>query len=237
MSTNDFQGMSVDVEGVSDSAPFSKLAIAALILFLVGALAPIEPALTVVSGAAAILALSSLLVANRSNFSSISRVLAAVVLFLASLVTVWSVVVYKVQHARQEARATEVALEYLQALGDGQMLTAIKMVGLDPVVRDQDETELSPAQKAVRVYLDDYAINQVIKRGKDQKWKVEGVIESQTERDPSGAILEIYRVRFYDAQQVNSRPFDVLVNFVPPPRGAANKTHRWMIDQLEIPSK
>ncbi len=227
----DYRGMSIDAEGVTDEAKNSKLAFVAFFLLLVGFLAPIEWRLVFVSGAATFLALIALLMSKRETTTRLSKNLAIFVLFVGAMCTVWGTVVRQVYNNRQEQRATEVAQEYMDVLAEGQMLRAIKMVGLDPIVDDAErENEMAPAQKAVRQYMDDYAISKVIERGNAAKWVSKGVISHTQDGD-----MTIFTVRFLDDTRNNPEPYDVIVNFIPPSKYAVEKTYRWMVDRVEIP--
>ena len=232
-----YEGLSADLEGVADQPRLSKLALIAAAVMVLGLLAPIEPRLMVASAVAAVLAFVALwrcsTPGHREDYRSASRTIAATVLLLGMAATTWAVVLTYTRQSRLDAKATEVAQEYMQSLAEGKMLRAIQMVGLDPIVRedDADSEQVSRSQKAVRMYLDSYAIRQVTKRGAQARWEPEGVIARSREGD-----VEVFKVRFFDRAMSNPLPFDVLVNMIPPAKFAADRRYRWMIETIEQPS-
>ncbi len=227
-----YEGMSVDVEGVTDVATHSKLAIASFPLLLAGSLAPIAPSLAFISGFATLLAALALVLHKRKNYSYASMSIATFVVLVGSCVTAWGVTTYQTRQMKMFSQATEVAAKYMNVLSKGEMLAAIQMVGLEPPVRDIEEQELTPSQKAVRFYLEDYVINQVIKRGSAAKWEPQGIVENYR----SGAAF-VYKVRFIDKTRDNPIPFDVVIQHLPPSKYAAEKVNLWKVDHLEQPSK
>ncbi len=110
-------------------------------------------------------------------------VIATVVLFLGSLLTAWGATTFQTTRSRLFAKATQVAAQYMDVLAKGEMLRAIQLVGLEPPVADLEEGELTPPQKAVRFYLEDYTLNQVIKRGTQAKWEPQGIVEHYRQAD------------------------------------------------------
>ena len=229
-SDRELPGLSADAEGVTDTARTSKSAVAAAALLVLGLLAPIEPRLAFFAAAAAVVALASLVLARRADFTRSSQTLAAGVLLLGTMLTIWTGVVTYVERTRLETRAVEVASDYMQVLAEGQMLPAIQMVGLPPVVNREDR-EASMSQKAVRLYLDDYAINKVRDRGTAAQWEPEGVVERTRDGD-----VQTYTVRFYDRAMTNPRPFDVELDYIPPNKYAVDKRYRWIVGGVNLPS-
>lgn len=230
-SDRELPGLSADVEGVADTATTSKSAIAAAALLVLGLLAPVEPRLAFFSLAAALVALASLVLARRFEFTRTSQTLAAGVLLIGTMMTIWAGVETYIERTRLEKRAVEVATEYMKVLSEGQMLPAIQMVGLPPVV-DRDDVEASVMQKAVRRYLDDYAINKVRERGTAARWDPEGVV-LQTR---SGGV-QTFTVRFFDRAMSNPRPFDVELDFTAPEKYVVDRRYRWIVGGVNLPSK
>lgn len=226
-----YEGMSVDAEGVTDVATHSKLAIISLPLLIAGCLAPIAPSLAFISGTATLLAAFALALHRRKNFSYASISLATFVVFVGSCVTAWGVTTYQTRKMKMFSQATEVAAKYMEVLAKGEMLAAIQMVGLEPVVRDIEEQEITPSQKAVRFYLEDYVLNQVIRRGTAAKWEPQGIVENYRSGDAF-----VYKVRFFDKTRDNPIPFDVVIQHLPPSKYAAEKVNLWKVDHLEQPS-
>jgi len=224
-------GMSIDVEGVTDSASNSKSAIAAAMILLLGLFAPIEPRLAVFSLAAAVLALASLVFSRRTDFTAFSRRLAAGTLLLGTMLTIWAGVITYLKQSRIEQRAVAVATDYMKVLAEGQLLPAIQMVGLPPVV-ERDNTEITSAsQKAVQIYLQDYSINQVRNRGREAKWETVGVVQRYREGNK-----QTFKVRFFDRAVSNSRPYDVELDYIAPYKYAPDKRYRWIVGGVQLPS-
>ena len=224
-------GLSVDVEGVTDSAAHSKLALFALLPLIIGLLAPIEPRLAFFSGAAVLLASLALFFARREPLASASSYLASAIVLVGAIATVWGVTNYQMKRARLFNQAINVAQLYMDTLADNNMIKAIQLVGLDPAVErdiDKQTQELKNSQKAVRNYLDSYALKQIVGRGKDAKWVSHGIINHTHTLGEYQFI-----VRFKDESRSNQSPFDVVVLYSPPPKLAPELVDRWMIDRVE----
>jgi hypothetical protein len=223
-------GLSVDVEGVSDSATHSKLALFSLLPLLIGVLAPIEYRLAFFSGLAVLMSTLALFLARREPISGMTRNVASFVVLIGTLTAVWGITNFQQERSRLFHKATEVAREYLDVLGDGNMLRAIQMVGLDPVVQDIDgeAAESNPSQRAVREYLNNETLKQIVKRGKEVDWVAQQIVNYRKTLGEHQFI-----VRFLDKSRSNQAPMDVIVLFSPPTKYAPEKIDRWMIDGVE----
>lgn len=223
--------LSVDVEGVSDSAAHSKLALFAILPLIIGLLAPIEPRLAFFSGAAVLMASLALFFARREPLASVSTYIALAIVFIGAITTVWGFTNQQMKRARLFKQATNVAQLYMDTLADNNMIKAIQLVGLDPAVQrdiDKDTQSVQNSQKAVRSYLEDYALKQIVTRGKEAKWVPQGIINHTLTFGEYQFI-----VRFKDESRTNQSPYDVVVLYSPPPKNAAELVDRWMIDRVE----
>ena len=232
MNDLEIQGLSVDAEGVTDQAVMSKLAIAAILIAVIGLLAPVEPRLAFASIIAAVLGLFCLYLAPRANYSTLAKTIAGIAVVVGSMTAVWGIVVRQSEINRINSRAKEVASDYINALSKGEMLTTIQMGGLDVMVpRDDDSDEsISKSQMAVKIFMESYAVQQILKRGTAAQWN-SGSIVSHTFKYGTHE----FRVRFMDENRDNPLPFDVTLQYRPPYKYAPDQSYQWIVELIEQP--
>jgi hypothetical protein len=220
--------LSVDPEGVVDLDSNSILAVVAILLALVGLLSAIEPSLLVLSAAAMLLGIVVLVFAKRWQIANVSRKVAAAAVVLAAFSLGAGLTQRSFWNSYQESKAISLAESYMDALARGDRNLAIKLVGLPPMVQVEDQsTPLSREQEAVRAFLGDYIVQEVIQRGDKASWKATGVIASWMD---SGIVQS--QVGFIDSNVTNQIPLVVEVRMQPPVKyGVDNKT-RWIVSSI-----
>jgi hypothetical protein len=220
--------LSVDPEGVVDLDSNSILAVVAILLALVGLLSAIEPSLLVLSAAAMLLGIVVLIFAKRWQIASVSRKVAAGAVVLAAFSLGAGLTQLFFWNSYQESKAISLAESYMDALARGDRNLAIKLVGLPPMVQVEDQsTPLSREQEAVRAFLGDYIVQEVIQRGDKASWKATGVIASWID---NGIVQS--QVGFIDSNVTNQIPLVVEVRMQPPVKyGVDNKT-RWIVSSI-----
>lgn len=220
--------LSVDPEGVVDLDSNSILAVVAILLALVGLLSAIEPSLLVLSAAAMLLGIVVLVFAKRWQIANVSRKVAAAAVVLAAFSLGAGLTQRSFWNSYQESKAISLAESYMDALARGDRNLAIKLVGLPPMVQVEDQsTPLSREQEAVRAFLGDYIVQEVIQRGDKASWKATGVIASWMD---NGIVQS--QVGFIDSNVTNQIPLVVEVRMQPPVKyGVDNKT-RWIVSSI-----
>ncbi len=220
--------LSVDPEGVVDLESNSVLAVLAGLLALVGLLSAIEPSLLVLSAAAMLLGLIVLVFAKRWQVASSSRVVAATAMVLASFSLGAGLTQRSFWNSYHESKAISLAESYMDALARGDRSLAIKLVGLPPMVQVEDQSApLSREQEAVRAFLGDYVVQEVIQRGDKATWKTVGVLSSWVEE---GIVHS--KVGFIDANVTNQIPLVVEVKMQPPMKYAVDNKTRWIVSSI-----
>jgi hypothetical protein len=223
------QHISVDLDGVTDVPQNSILAGLAGLFGILGLLAIVAP---LFSGFCLVSILCGGLVlafAKRWDLSRLS-ILVASVSILASLFCGLAGLTYQAtRDAIVNQKAIEVATNYMLALAKGDRTTAIKMVGLPPMVEDSElgGKEASREQKAVRNFLADPAIQDIIKLGDKASWKSTGI----QAKERAGIVLEI-AIRFIDEHSTNPRPYIVAVKMVPPTKNSVESRNQWFIESI-----
>ncbi|MCY2974391.1 MAG: hypothetical protein NTW52_06950 [Planctomycetota bacterium] len=220
--------LSVDPEGVVDLDSNSTLAVVAGLLALVGLLSAIEPSLLILSAAAALLGAVVLVFAKRWQIAGFSRKIATVAMILAAFSLGAGMTQRSFWNSYRESKAVSLAESYMDALARGDRNLAIKLVGLPPMVQVEDQSSpLSREQEAVRAFLGDYIVQEVIQRGDKASWKTTGVLASWVD---DGIVQS--RVGFIDTNVTNQIPIVVEVRMQPPLKyGVDNKT-RWIVSSI-----
>jgi signal transduction histidine kinase len=228
MASSNFDTMSADLEGVTDTESHSKLAFAALALLVPGLLAPIEPRLAFISGIACAFAFVVMLFAGRRQYSAASKRIASFVLVVGAVLTAWSLTAKYFTQITRQKEAVEVASQYMDALANNRMLDAISMVGLTPMVRDVEMYDITKEQRSVRMYLEDSTLKQIKSRGTEAKWKSLGV--QSVIRDHE---VYTFTVRFIDESRQSPVPYDVEVKFSPPTK-YSDPVDKWLVDGINL---
>ena len=126
-------------------------------------------------------------------------------------------------------KATEVATTYIQALAQGDRTTAIRMAGLPPMVTDSElgSETASREQRAVRNFLADPAVQEVLKLGEQASWESIGL----RSRYRTGIVTD-FSIGFIDKQSINPRPIVVTVRMVPPTKNSVETRNQWLIESI-----
>ncbi len=220
--------LSVDPEGIVDLDSNSALAFLAGLLALVGLLSTIEPSLLILSAAALLLGTVVLVFASRWQIASFSRKVAALAIISAAFSLGAGATQRSFWNTYRESKAISLAESYMDALARGDRNLAIQLVGLPQMVQEEDQTAtLSREQEAVRGFLADNIVQEVIKRGDKAEWKTIGVLASWMEE---GIVQS--RIGFIDSNVTNQIPLVVEVRMQPPVKyGVDNKT-RWIVSSI-----
>ena len=220
--------LSVDPEGVVDLDSNSFLAIAAMLLAIVGLLSVIETSLWLVSAAAILLGLIVLVFAKRWQIASVSRKMAAIAIVLAAFSLGAGLTQRSYWKSYHESKAISLAESYMDALARGDRNLAIQLVGLPQMVQQDDQSvALSREQEAVRGFLADINVQEVIQRGDKAAWKTTGVLASGIEE----GFVES-KVGFVDANITNQIPFVITVRMQPPAKYAVDNKTRWIVSSI-----
>jgi hypothetical protein len=220
--------LSVDPEGVVDLESNSFLAISAGIMALIGLLSVIESSLLLVSAGALLLGLIVLLFANRWQIAGFSRKVAASSVVLAVFALGAGLTQRTYWKSYNESKAISLAESYMDALARGDRNLAIQLVGLPQMVQDEDPSApLSREQEAVRAFLADSNVQEVIQRGDKAAWKSTGVLASVTEE----GFIES-KVGFVDSNLTNQIPIVVEVRMKPPAKYAVDNKTRWIVSSI-----
>ncbi len=221
--------ISVDPDGIADVPRNSVFAGAAGAFGILGLFAIVAPAFSVFCMASVLCALIVLAFARRWDLSRLS-VLTASFCVLVGLFCGLAGIVYQVSRDWiVHEKAAEVATNYMFALAAGDRDTAIKMVGLPPMVEDSDldGKKTSREQKAVRNFLADPAIQEVIKLGKQASWKSTGLKSKYRE----GTVIEM-AIGFVNENSTNPRPIIVTVKMIPPTKYSAESRNQWFVESI-----
>ncbi len=228
---NQFEKMSTDPEGVEDLPRNSLLAIGAAILGVFGLPATIAPSFAFVAVTAIALGLLALGLANRFEYSSLSRKLAALGVYLGLFGSVAGVTTSLQKERLLEKQAIAVAQQYIEALASGNRGEAIRMTGLPPAVEESEveEGKLSREQAGVRKFLNDPMIKSVVERGREAKWRPTKIMSKHR----TGNILEM-DVGFVDESLANAKPYLVSLKLSPPGKYAEDQRRVWYVDRISI---
>lgn len=220
--------LSVDPEGVVDLDSNSVLAFLAGLLALIGLLSAIEPSLLILSAAAVLLGTVVLVFAKRWQIASFSKKVATLAIVLSAFSLGAGITQRSFWNSYRESKAISLAESYMDALARGDRNLAIQLVGLPQMVQEEDQSAtLSREQEAVRAFLADNIVQEVIKRGDKAQWKTIGVLASWLEE---GIVQS--RIGFIDTNVTNQIPLVVEVRMQPPIKyGVDNKT-RWIVSSI-----
>jgi hypothetical protein len=220
--------LSIDPEGVVDLDSNSVLAFLAGLLALIGLLSAIEPSLLILSAAAVLLGTVVLVFAKRWQIASFSKKVATLAIVLSAFSLGAGITQRSFWNSYRESKAISLAESYMDALARGDRNLAIQLVGLPQMVQEEDQSAtLSREQEAVRAFLADNIVQEVIKRGDKAQWKTIGVLASWLEE---GIVQS--RIGFIDTNVTNQIPLVVEVRMQPPIKyGVDNKT-RWIVSSI-----
>lgn len=220
--------MSVDQEGVTDLPVNSGLAFLALFLAIVGLLAIIAPSFAAVCVAAVLLGLVVLLFSRSWELNALSINVARLSIYLGLFSGFCGGAFHFYRESLLDRQAIKIASQYLQALSNGDRNLAIAMNGLPKVVEDEAEAgSLSPEQKAVRNFLNDPVIKDVMEKGLQAKWSPKGIVNKYRQRN-----LVEFGVRFVD--ESSSDPFCMVVDVrtLIPYSIALDQKRQWSVDKI-----
>ena len=221
--------MSIDPEGVADVDRNSFLAITAGFLAAIGLLSVIEPALLFLSAIAVILGLAVVVFAKRWQITRLSRGVAAVAVIGGAFSLGAGLTQRAYWNSYHASKAISLAESYMDALARGDRDLAIKLVGLSQMVADAGpDNEMSREQKAVRLFLADDLIQEVIKRGGLAQWKSTGVLSSEK----VGDVVES-KIGFIDRTIVNQVPLVISIKMLPPQKYSPDTTTRWVVGSID----
>ncbi len=223
------QEISVDLDGVADAPQNSFFAGLAAMLGILGLLAIVAPIFTAFSLASIVCGGLVLVFAKRWDLSRLSVLTASLSIVVSLFCGLAGVTYQATQNAILNQKAMEVATNYMLALAKGDRATAIKMVGLPPMVDDTEleGKEVSREQKAVRNFLADPAIQEVIKLGDGASWKSTGVLAKMR----TGIVVEL-AIRFIDEKSINPRPYIVAVKMLPPTKNSVESRNQWFVESI-----
>ena len=221
--------ISIDQDGVADAPRNSFLSFVAVAFGILGLFALVEPFFSFFCLTSVFFGLLVIGFAKRWDLSRLSVVAASLCVFIGLFVGLAGAAYYTTSNAIIEAKATEVATNYMLALAKGDRSTAIKMTGLPPMVDDSelDSEKTSREQKAVRTFLADPAIREVIKLGDEASWKSTGLKAKYR----NGIVLE-FTIGFVDEKSTNPRPILVTVKMIPPTEPTAESRNQWLIESI-----
>jgi len=221
--------MSIDPEGVTDLNRNSFLAITAGFLAAIGLLSVIEPTLLFLSAIAIVLGLAVVVFAKRWQIAGFSRWVAAIAVVVGAFSLGAGLTQRAYWNSYHASKAISLAESYMDALARGDRNLAIKLVGLSQMVADAGpDSEMSREQKAVRLFLADELIQEVIKRGNLAQWKSTGLITTET----VGAVIES-KVGFIDKTKANQVPLVISVKMLPPQKYSTDITTRWIVGSID----
>jgi hypothetical protein len=223
------QQISVDLDGVADVPQNSLFAALAGLFGILGLLAIVAPFFSVFCLAAIICGGIVLVFAKQWDLSKLSVVTASLSIVVSLFCGLAGLTYQATRDAIMNQKATEVATNYMLALAKGDRTTAIRMVGLPPMVDDSelDGNEISREQKAVRNFLADHAIQEVIKLGDTADWKSTGL----QAKERTGIVVE-WAIRFIDKNSINPRPYVVAVKMIPPTKNSAESRNQWFVESI-----
>ncbi len=218
--------ISVDPDSVSDAPRNSILALFAVLLGVLGLFAIVEPLFSVFCLASIVFGGLVLVFAKRWDLSKLSVLTASLCVFAGLFCGLAGFAYQTTRHSIIQRKAIEVATNYMLALANGDRATAIKMAGLPPMVDDSelDGNKTSREQKAVRNFLADPAIQEVIKLGEKASWKSTGLLAQYR----SGIEVEL-SIGFIDENSINPRPYFVSVKMTPPTKHSAESRNQWFV--------
>ncbi len=221
--------ISVDLDGVSDAPRNSILAFIAGFFGVFGLFAIVEPVLAVFCLASIFCAGLVLLFAKRWDLSQLSVRFASICIYTSLFCGLAGLAYQTTRHSIMHRKAIEVATNYMLALAKGDRATAIKMTGLPPMVDDSelDGNKTSREQKAVRNFLADPAIKEVIQLGEKAAWKSTGV----RSQNRSGIEFEL-SIGFVDENSTNPRPYIVDVKMTPPTKYSVESRNQWYVESI-----
>lgn len=230
---NDSKAMTIDTEGVSDAAPISGFAILAVIFAIPGLLAVIASSFFWFCLVSMLLGMLALVLNRGREMSATSYRLAtwSILVSLGCFVSALGFIWYHDQLLNRQA--TQVAKVYVDALAAGDREKAINMVGLPLLVEEPgaDEQSLSREQKAVRNFLADENVREVMARGKNAEWVANRI--GTKYRRGNGIDMD---VQFIDAKETNARPLIVVLRLELPERDKVQQRH-WYIERVVFAKK
>jgi hypothetical protein len=220
--------MSVDQEGVTDLPVNSGLAFLALFLAIVGLLAIVAPSFAAVCLAAVVLGFVVLLFSRMWELNALSVNTARLSVYLGLFCGLCGIAFHFYRESLLDRQAIKIASQYLQALSSGDRNLAIAMNGLPKVVEEEaGPGSLSPEQKAVRNFLNDPTIKDVIERGLQAKWTSNGILSKHRQRN-----LVEFQVRFFDESSTNSMAMVVNVRTLIPYAATLDQKRQWSVDKI-----
>jgi hypothetical protein len=221
--------ISVDPDGVTDAPRNSVLAAIAGLLGILGLFAIVAPVFSFVCLASVLCGLVVLVFARRWDLSPFSIRIASLAVFAGLFSGLAGFGYQATRDTIFNRKAVEVATNYMLALAKGDRATAIKMAGLPQLVEDSelDGQKTSREQKAVRNFLADPAIQEIIKLGEQASWKTTGI----QARYRSGIVFE-YSIGFIDANSTNPRPYIVVVKMMPPSKHTVETRNQWYVESI-----
>jgi len=196
------------------------------LLGVFGLFAIVEPLFLVFCLASIVCGGLVLVFAKRWDLSKVSVRFASLCILLGLFCGLAGFAYQTTRHSIIQQKAIEVAWNYMLALVNGDRATAIKMTGLPQMVDDSelDENKTSREQKAVRSFLADPAIQEVIKLGEKASWKSTGV-QAQLR---SGIEVEL-SIGFIDENSTNPRSYYVTVKMTPPTKHSVDSRNQWYV--------
>lgn len=222
--------MTGDLEGITDAPRNSLFAGAAVLFGILGLFAIVEPVFSLFSLASIASGLLVLVFAKTWDLSRLSIHVALGAIFIGLFCGLAGIIYKTTRDGIIHQKAVEVASMYLQALADGDRTLAIKMVGLPQVVEDSEAAgpKASREQKAVRGFLADTTIQEVLQLGNEASWKSTGIRGKV--RD--GIVIEM-SVGFVDEKATNTRPIVVTVKMVPPTKYSVETRNQWLVTSID----
>lgn len=221
--------ISVDLDGVADAPQNSILAAIAGLLGILGLFAIVAPVFSMFCLASIVCGGLVLIFAKRWELSKQSIWLASLSIFVSLFCGLAGLTYQATRDSIVHQKAIEVATNYMLALSKGDRATAIKMAGLPQMVNDSElgNKGASREQKAVRNFLADPVIQEVIKLGDKASWKSTGIHA----KERSGIVLEL-AIRFIDENSTNPRPYTVAVKMIPPTKNSVESRNQWFIESI-----
>ncbi len=221
--------ISVDLDGVADAPKNSILAAIAGLFGILGLFAIVAPTFAVFCLASIVCGGLVLVFAKRWDLSRLSVRVASLCIFVGLFCGLAGFAYQITRDSIIHQKAIEVTANYMLALAKGDRATAIKMAGLPQMVDDSelDGKGASREQKAVRNFLADPAIQEVIKLGEKASWKSTGI----QAKHRSGIILEI-TVGFIDENSTNPPPYLVMVKMMPPTKNSVELRNQWYVNSI-----
>lgn len=224
--------LSAETEEISDSKSFSAVALAGLLLALVGIFSIKYIQVMPLSIVGSALGIFAMLISNRARFGAVSKIIAALATLIGVTVASWGLFNRTLESRYELEQARKISQLYLDNLSQGNETMVMYLIGFQLEAAESPHSEQdSPTKRAIKRFQTDPTHVEIRQRRSPAKWEFVSF-----EGEFPGSLGQTYKLTYRDVGQTNPPHYWIYAR-----KNCAKEEQKpvvnWFVDNLEAAKK